>query len=44
MSYQEIADVLQCSIGTVASRLNRGHKKLASKLGHLRGRDLQQKV
>ncbi len=37
LSYQEIADVLQCSIGTVASRLNRGHKKLALNLGHLRG-------
>lgn len=36
MSYQEIADVLECSIGTVASRLNRGHKQLAAKLGHLR--------
>jgi len=36
LSYQEIAEVLQCSIGTVSSRLNRGHKMLASKLGHLR--------
>ncbi len=36
MSYQEIADVLQCSIGTVASRISRGHKQLAAKLGHLR--------
>lgn len=36
LSYQEIANVLQCSIGTVASRLNRGHKMLASRLGHLR--------
>ena len=36
LSYQEIADVLGCSIGTVASRLNRGHKMLASKLGHLK--------
>lgn len=36
MSYSEIAEVLQCSIGTVASRLNRGHKQLASRLGHLR--------
>lgn len=36
LSYQEIADVLQCSIGTVASRLNRGHKQLAASLGHLR--------
>lgn len=37
LSYQEIADVLGCSIGTVSSRLNRGHKTLASRLGHLRG-------
>jgi len=37
LSYQEIADVLECSIGTVSSRLNRGHKMLAAKLGHLRG-------
>ena len=35
-SYQEIADVLECSIGTVSSRLNRGHKMLAAKLEHLR--------
>lgn len=37
LSYQEIADVLGCSIGTVSSRLNRGHQALAAKLGHLRG-------
>jgi RNA polymerase sigma-70 factor, ECF subfamily len=37
LSYQEIADVLECSIGTVSSRLNRGHKMLAAKLEHLRG-------
>jgi RNA polymerase sigma-70 factor (ECF subfamily) len=36
MSYDEIANVLECSKGTVASRLNRGHQKLARKLGHLR--------
>jgi RNA polymerase sigma-70 factor, ECF subfamily len=36
LSYQEIAQVLEVSIGTVSSRLNRGHKMLASKLGHLR--------
>ena len=36
MSYEEIALVLGCSAGTVASRLNRGHKALAQKLGHLR--------
>jgi RNA polymerase sigma-70 factor (ECF subfamily) len=37
MSYEEIAGVLGLSKGTVASRLNRGHKVLARKLGHLRG-------
>jgi len=37
LSYEEIASVLGCSIGTVASRLNRGHKALAKRLAHLRG-------
>jgi RNA polymerase sigma-70 factor (ECF subfamily) len=37
LSYEEIAAVLGCSKGTVASRLNRAHKTLAKKLGHLRG-------
>jgi len=37
LSYEEIAGVLGCSKGTVASRLNRGHKILARKLKHLRG-------
>ncbi len=36
LSYQEIAQVLGCSVGTVASRLNRGHKMLARKLSHFR--------
>ena len=36
LSYDEIAAVLGCSKGTVASRLNRGHKKLASRLDNLR--------
>jgi RNA polymerase sigma-70 factor (ECF subfamily) len=36
LSYEEIASVLGCSKGTVASRLNRGHKALARKLVHLR--------
>jgi RNA polymerase sigma-70 factor, ECF subfamily len=37
LSYEEMAAVLGCSKGTVASRLNRAHKALAKKLGHLRG-------
>jgi RNA polymerase sigma-70 factor (ECF subfamily) len=37
LSYDEIAETLDISIGTVSSRLNRGHKMLAQKLGHLRG-------
>lgn len=36
LSYEEIAGVLGCSKGTVASRLNRGHKELARRLSHLR--------
>jgi RNA polymerase sigma-70 factor, ECF subfamily len=36
LSYEEIADVMGCSKGTVASRLNRGHKELARRLAHLR--------
>jgi RNA polymerase sigma-70 factor (ECF subfamily) len=37
LSYDEMASALGCSRGTVASRLNRGHRLLARKLGHLRG-------
>jgi RNA polymerase sigma-70 factor (ECF subfamily) len=37
LSYEEIAEVLGCSKGTVASRLNRGHKALARRLERLRG-------
>ncbi|MCA1564779.1 MAG: sigma-70 family RNA polymerase sigma factor [Acidobacteria bacterium] len=36
LSYEEIAVVLNCSKGTVASRLSRGHSVLARRLGHLR--------
>ena len=36
LSYEEIANVLGCSKGTVASRLNRAHQALARKLAHLR--------
>jgi len=37
LSYEEMAQVLGCSTGTIASRLNRGHKELARRLAHLRG-------
>ncbi|MBK9316971.1 MAG: sigma-70 family RNA polymerase sigma factor [Acidobacteria bacterium] len=36
MTYEEMAQVLGCSAGTVASRLNRGHSELARLLKHLR--------
>ena len=36
LSYIEMAQALQCSAGTVASRLNKGHKLLAEKLASLR--------
>jgi RNA polymerase sigma-70 factor (ECF subfamily) len=35
LSYEEIAAVLGCSQGTVASRLNRAHKALGRRLSHL---------
>lgn len=38
LSYDEIAEILNCSPGTVASRLNRAHKTLERRLSHLRGR------
>jgi len=35
LSYDEIAEVMACSAGTVASRLNRAHKALERKLSHV---------
>jgi RNA polymerase sigma-70 factor, ECF subfamily len=35
LSYEEIAEVLGCSTGTIASRLNRAHKKLERRLSPL---------
>ncbi|HEY3838204.1 MAG TPA: sigma-70 family RNA polymerase sigma factor [Bryobacteraceae bacterium] len=32
LSYEQIAEILRCSMGTVASRLSRGHKMLAERL------------
>jgi RNA polymerase sigma-70 factor, ECF subfamily len=37
LSYDEIAQILGCSAGTVASRLNRAHKILERRLAHLQG-------
>jgi RNA polymerase sigma-70 factor (ECF subfamily) len=37
LSYEEIAEILNCSKGTVASRLNRAHSVLERRLSHLRG-------
>jgi RNA polymerase sigma-70 factor, ECF subfamily len=36
LSYEQMAEALGCSMGTVASRLNRGHKELARRLAHLK--------
>ena len=38
LAYDQIAEVLGCSAGTVASRLNRAHKVLERRLSHLRVR------
>lgn len=35
MSYEEIADVMKCSIGTVRSRIHRGRQAMKKKLGSL---------
>jgi RNA polymerase sigma-70 factor (ECF subfamily) len=35
LSYEEIAEVMACSVGTVASRLNRAHKALERKLSNV---------
>jgi RNA polymerase sigma-70 factor (ECF subfamily) len=36
LGYEEIARILGCSPGTVASRLNRAHKLLERRLAHLK--------
>jgi len=35
MSYEEIAEVMRCSIGTVRSRIHRGRRAMRQKLGSL---------
>ena len=37
LSYEEIGEILRCPAGTVAARLNRGHKILARELAGFRG-------
>jgi RNA polymerase sigma-70 factor (ECF subfamily) len=37
LSYEQMSKALHCSMGTVASRLNRGHKILAERLKNLGG-------
>ena len=37
LSYEQMSKALNCSMGTVASRLNRGHKILAERLKNLGG-------
>jgi RNA polymerase sigma-70 factor, ECF subfamily len=36
LAYEQIAEILGCSTGTVSSRLNRAHKALERRLSHLR--------
>jgi len=42
LSYEEIAEIMGCSSGTVGSRLNRAHKVLERRLSYLRVRERQQ--
>jgi RNA polymerase sigma-70 factor (ECF subfamily) len=38
LSYEQMAEALDCSMGTVASRLSRGHKMLAERLKNVNSR------
>jgi RNA polymerase sigma-70 factor (ECF subfamily) len=40
LSYEEIADTMNCSLGTVRSRLHRGRKLLRNKMQHLMPRSV----
>jgi RNA polymerase sigma-70 factor (ECF subfamily) len=40
-SHSEIAEQLGVAVGTVESRSDRGHRRLATRLGHL-GQDVEQ--
>ena len=44
LSYEQMASALACSVGTVSSRLSRGHRMLAGKLAWLRRPDMGQNV
>ena len=37
LAYEQIAEATGCSMGTVASRLNRAHKALERRLANLKG-------
>jgi RNA polymerase sigma-70 factor (ECF subfamily) len=37
LAYEQIAEVVGCSMGTVASRLNRAHKALERRLANWKG-------
>ena len=37
LSYEQMAEALHCSMGTVASRLSRGHRMLAGRLRNVIG-------
>ncbi len=43
LSYDEIAGILGCAAGTIASRLNRAHKVLERRLSRLAGTALQRR-
>jgi RNA polymerase sigma-70 factor (ECF subfamily) len=38
LSYEQMAKTMRCSMGTVASRLSRGHKMLAERLASITGK------